>query len=242
MTLSVKHLAPGLWRWTAAHPEWRPEKGGPGGWEREVACVYYEPPEAFREGVILIDPLVPADDEGDRRKFEAALDRDVTRRGKPIAVLLGNYFHQRSAAWVEERYRARPGVEIWVPELAGDRVTGPGTRTFRPGDPLPGGVRGFEIVGLEKSETVYFIEPHRALVFADAVLGAGGGKVRVAPPSWAENSLEGQSLYEQEFRASLRRLLDLPADSLLVSHGEPVLSGGREALAEALDSPPWGRA
>jgi hypothetical protein len=34
----------------------------------------------------------------------------------------------------------------------------------------------------------------------------------------------------------LRPLLELPIERVLVSHGEPVLSGGREALAEALDA------
>jgi hypothetical protein len=35
-------------------------------------------------------------------------------------------------------------------------------------------------------------------------------------------------------RKSLGRLLDLPIEMLLVSHGEPVLSGGRAALEQAL--------
>jgi hypothetical protein len=33
----------------------------------------------------------------------------------------------------------------------------------------------------------------------------------------------------------LRPLLDLPIESVLVSHGEPVLTDGRAALADALD-------
>jgi hypothetical protein len=38
-------------------------------------------------------------------------------------------------------------------------------------------------------------------------------------------------------RAALRPLLDLPIELILVSHGEPVLAGGREALARALQAP-----
>jgi hypothetical protein len=34
--------------------------------------------------------------------------------------------------------------------------------------------------------------------------------------------------------ASLRPLLELPVERVLVSHGEPVLRGGLEALAAAL--------
>jgi hypothetical protein len=33
----------------------------------------------------------------------------------------------------------------------------------------------------------------------------------------------------------MRPLLDLPIEMVLVSHGEPVLSDGRHALARALD-------
>ena len=36
---------------------------------------------------------------------------------------------------------------------------------------------------------------------------------------------------------ALRPLLELPIESVLISHGKPVLSGGRAALAEALGWP-----
>ena len=75
--MQVERLAEGLWRWTALHPEWQPGDD----WEREVGCVYAEAPDA----VLLIDPLIPADDE---EGFWKALDRDVERLGRPVAVLL----------------------------------------------------------------------------------------------------------------------------------------------------------
>ena len=52
----VRELAPGLWRWTALHPEWTPEEAEDGeGWEREVGCIYLETPGH----IVLIDPLIP---------------------------------------------------------------------------------------------------------------------------------------------------------------------------------------
>jgi hypothetical protein len=39
---------------------------------------------------------------------------------------------------------------------------------------------------------------------------------------------------QPELRAALRPLLDLPVELVLVSHGTPVLSGGRDAIARAL--------
>ena len=40
--MDVAELAPGLWRWTAPHPEWTPAEGGPEGWEENVAAYYCE--------------------------------------------------------------------------------------------------------------------------------------------------------------------------------------------------------
>lgn len=133
-TVDVSELAPGLWRWTAAHPEWT--EGAD--WPREVGCVYYEAPEA----VVLFDPLVPPEREG----FLAALDRDVERLGRPVSILLTVPWHERSAAELTERFGARRGappagvVELplgvagetvfWLPEhlalVAGDALLGDG--------------------------------------------------------------------------------------------------------------------
>ena len=41
----------------------------------------------------------------------------------------------------------------------------------------------------------------------------------------------------QRRRERLRPLLELPIERVVVSHGEPVLAGGRDALAEALRIP-----
>ena len=240
MKMEVTSLRPGLWRWIVPHPEWKPEKGGPGGWDRAVGCVYYEPPPESREGVILFDPLAPVYDTEDWDRFWEALDRDVERIGKPVAVLLGNYFHQRSAQWILDRYRLRPGAEIWASAHARGHVQCELSKTIPPADALPGGVKGYEIDGLEKSEMVYYLPYHQALIVADALIGIGGGKVRVPPLRWAENTPEGKASYEKEFRPGLRRLLDLPIEMLLVSHGEPVLANGRAALSEALAAPAWG--
>jgi hypothetical protein len=75
-------------------------------------------------------------------------------------------------------------------------------------------------------EVVYWIPEHRALVFGDVVLGRAGG-LRL-PRAWI-----GEERYD-EVVVALRPLLELPVERALVAHGEPVLSGAREALAAAL--------
>lgn len=70
---------------------------------------------------------------------------------------------------------------------------------------------------------------HRALVPADVIDGSPGGGLCLSPDSWLA---EGVSAEAQ--RDALLPLLDLPVELVLVSHGEPVLSDGHAALAQAL--------
>jgi hypothetical protein len=114
--VQVDELAPGLWRWTAEHPEWRPGEG----WEPVVSCFYVEADDA----TVVIDPQLPAGVE--EARFWLHLDEDVGRRGRPVAVLLTTPYHRRSADVVAGRYGAR------VYDGA------------RPGDELPGGARVLE--------------------------------------------------------------------------------------------------
>jgi hypothetical protein len=88
---------------------------------------------------------------------------------------------------------------------------------------VPAGVE----VALERwDERVYWIPQHAALVFGDVVLGRE--EALRLPRSWI-----GEEHYA-EVRDGLRPLLDLPVERVLVTHGEPVLEGGREALEDAL--------
>lgn len=91
-------LAPGLFRWTAAHPDWKPtDDEGPDGWEQMVGSVLYETPEALT----LIDPLLPA--EG-RDAFLRWLDDRVA--GRPVSVLTTIRWHRRDRHELAERYSA----------------------------------------------------------------------------------------------------------------------------------------
>lgn len=237
MSLEVERIEPGLWRWTVPHPEWTPEKGKPGGWGQMVGCVYHEGADAL----VLIDPLVPAVRSADHARFWSALDADVERLGLPVAVLLANHYHVRSAREIRDRYARSRGASVWAHEetrahLDADLVTDP----FRDGAMLPGGVEARVISGLSPDETVFWIPQRATLVFADALLGAGNGELRVPPLSWAVQDPAGRARYEREFKPQLRALLELPIERVLVAHGELVLSGGHAALGQALESPAWG--
>lgn len=207
--MEILEIAPGLWRWTAYHEQWA----------QDVGSVYVE----TGEGVVLIDPLVPAEDT---ERFWRALDADVQRGGGRVHVLVTVFWHTRSARELVERYEAR----VWAPSrgrAAIARRAGTVTDPFRPEDRLPGALQA--LATARAAEVVFWIPEHQALVPGDALLGDGRGGVRMCPESWLPDTVGHAKLAE-----SLRPLLDLPVERVLVSHGEPVLQDGRRALAEAL--------
>jgi len=238
--LVVTRIADGLWRWTAPHPEWTPEKDKPGGWGRMVGAVYSEPPAGSSDPVALIDPIAPPEGSPEAEKFWAALDRDLERAGRPVAVLIGNGYHLRSARDVERRYAGRYGVTIHAHGGSVARLGFEPAGLFGPGPALVAGVDALPIEALDEGETAFFIRSRRVLVFADAVLGAGGGRLAVAPPSWAPEGETARARYHERFRASIGRLVDLDPAIVLPSHGEPALERGRDALAAAVAGPAWG--
>jgi glyoxylase-like metal-dependent hydrolase (beta-lactamase superfamily II) len=214
----VDELRPGLWRWTATHPEWTPEAGGEDGWEPEVSS--YAVQEAGT--LVLIDPLVPDDEE---ERFWRALDSDVERHGRPH-VLLTVFWHTRSTQTILDRYDgARAFAPAAWPDEARERV--PSAELFELGATLPGGIeaRGTE----HRGEALLWIPAHRALAAGDILLGTRDGGLRVCPDSWLRPGVTGEML-----REGLRPLLELPIELLLLTHGEPVLDDARAKLAAAL--------
>jgi hypothetical protein len=126
-----------------------------------------------------------------------------------VAILTTIGFHRRSRDELAARY---------------------GARTSRARRTLPKGVDSRPIRGA--GETMFWLEEHRALVPGDRVIGAGEEGLRLCPASWLRYLPSGIST--AELAARLRPLLDLPIEIVLVSHGEPVIGGGRDALARTL--------
>lgn len=206
--MDAREISPGLRRWTGRHPEWK----------AEVGSVSWRSADAF----CLIDPIVPPE-AGDR--FWSALDQDAERFALPLHVLITVYWHARQAREVVERYGAR----LWAHAPARapiERRAGPVDEIFSPGDRLPGGIEVFQARG---SEVVFWIPTPRALVTGDVILGREGGGLELCPESWHPKG-GGHT----RVRENLSALADLPIERVLVSHGEPVLEGGRAAFARLL--------
>jgi hypothetical protein len=101
----------------------------------------------------------------------AALDRDVARLDRPVAVLLTAPWHRRDAASIAERY----GTTVWARPAAQTRLP-----FETQAGPLPAGIETFSAGGVWEGDVAFYIRPHRALVVAEFFMGINGG-LRVCP-------------------------------------------------------------
>jgi hypothetical protein len=216
----VEEIARGIWRWTARHPEWQPDVE----WAREVASFAF----AVGETLVLVDPLVP--DEVWPRLDALAEGRAA------VAALITIPYHVRSSEEVVARYGAR--ASVWGhPAVARRMRNGSALRPLEPGAALPGGAEAFAIGSPRRQEQPLWFPSHRALAFGDAVVGVEGA-LRV----WMWEVVDPpkqKAWYRGRFVPSLEPLLDLDVEHVLVTHGAPIVGGGREALREALAADPW---
>jgi hypothetical protein len=152
--VTASEIAPGLLRWTAPHPDWRPgaTPGDPDDWEQLVGCVLYELPGT----VALIDPLLPS---SGREQFLEWLDGRIGERA--VTILTTIRWHRRDRAELTARYRAST------------------TRTW---NAVPAGIEPRPLRGA--GETLFWLPGVGTLVCGDAVLGAVGGGLRLCPESW----------------------------------------------------------
>jgi hypothetical protein len=140
-------LTPGLWRWTAPHPEWKAgaAPGSSADWPREVGCALLLTDEA----AVFIDAM-PTPEEGSFWRW--ADERCAGRRAYALTTIA---FHRRGRAELVARYQASTSraqrnlpagvvaiglrgageTVFWLPEqrtlVAGDRLLGAGEGRLR---------------------------------------------------------------------------------------------------------------
>jgi hypothetical protein len=153
--MSPAEIVPGLWRWTAPHPDWSP-RAAPGSaedWEQMVSSVLYELPDV----VALIDPLLPHDG---REHFLGWLDERIAAR--PVGILTTIRWHRRDRDELAERYRAATSPRAW--------------------NAVPSGVEPRPLRGA--GETLFWLPGPAALVCGDRLIGAPDGGLQLCPESW----------------------------------------------------------
>jgi hypothetical protein len=147
-------IVPGLYRWTAAHPQWkaRAEPGSAQDWEENVGSVLYEAPDVE----VLIDPLLPSED---REGFLRWLDQRID--GRPVSILTTIRWHRRDRDELAERYHST---------------------TSRAWNAIPAGVKPQPLRGA--GETMYWLAGVATLVAGDRLIGGRAGGLEVCPQSW----------------------------------------------------------
>jgi hypothetical protein len=204
----------GIWRWTARHPEWHPGEFG-----AEVASFAVDAGAT----TLLVDPLLPGGAED--AETIAALD-DVV--GGDVAIVVSIPYHTRSAEPLADRYGApilgHPAVHKRLSSTERFRAVAAGE------DGLPGGVVFHSIGKPRRFEMPVWIPGVQALVFGDAVVEADG-VLRV----WDDKP----DFVHEKLNPTIAPLVDLAPERVLVTHGEPILSGGAAELRRALEREPF---
>jgi glyoxylase-like metal-dependent hydrolase (beta-lactamase superfamily II) len=179
-------------------------------WEQLVTSTCVQ----SQDEVALLDPLAPPESA---REIWERLDRSP-----PSTIVVLKPDHVRDVDLFARRYDAQAfGPELFFP----DNVPETKLEPVHPGDELPGGLVAL-YDGRGRNETPLWLPEQRALVFADG-LTAPGGELRVWATPW----------HEERALPALRRLLELPFELVIVSHGEPVHD--RAAFERALERGPW---
>ncbi len=219
----MNQLTEGLWRWTARHPEWHPGEFG-----AEVASYAAR---ASDDTTLLIDPLLPPDPSS----VLAGIDDILTKR---LAILITIPYHVRSAEELWKRYKQHAETSIHGHRACAKRLADssafheidPGrAASRRPSRRTPSGSR----VATRRRSTCRAMS---ALVFGDAVAETGGRLV-----VWSGDKIDSkvERFYRERFNPTLEPLLELDFDRVLATHGQPLMSGGKRALRQALDAKPW---
>ena len=164
--------------------------------------------------VALLDPLAPPDDATEVwERFDAV---------PPTLVVVLKPDHVRDVDLFVRRY----GAHAFGPSLFWrDDIPETQLEPIEPGSELPGGLLAL-YDGRGRNETPLWLPEQRAIVFADA-LTAPGGELRVWASPW----------HEERALPALHALLELPFETVIVSHGEPVHD--RAAYERALELAPW---
>jgi hypothetical protein len=222
----LTRIATGIHRWSTPHPQWRPRNA----WGADVASF------ALVTGALLslVDPLLPPAGSAEQEQVVKGLDA-LVERARRVEILITIPYHVRSAVEILERYGARLPVEVWGHPAAKRRLgASVPLNATEPGGQAGAIALAQRIGSPVRQETPLFFPDHRALAFGDAVIGIEG-KLRV----WQSVNADQERWYRERFIPTLEPLLDLDAERVLVTHGPPILEGGRRKLADALEAGPW---
>jgi glyoxylase-like metal-dependent hydrolase (beta-lactamase superfamily II) len=167
---------------------------------------------------VIIDPMIPP---------EGLVWFDGP--GAPEHAIMSNRHHDRDAWRLRDAFGCTVHcIRNGVHELEGRGPVEP----FDFGDELPGGIVVYEVDAICPDETALHIPRHRALAVADGVVNWDGGEQLQFVPDWL---MDDPEVTKQRLRDAYRDLLELDFDVLLPAHGDPLTTGGKQALREFVE-------
>jgi hypothetical protein len=174
----------------------------------EVSSYYVEP------AATLVDPLLPPEGIEWFRSHRA-----------PERIVLTNRHHYRHS----DRFQSEFGCPVLASEPGLHEFSdGREVEGFAFGDELAEGITAHEVGAICPDETALHIELGDGfLSVADGVINYDG--LRFVPDNLIGHDPEA---VKEGLRDAYRRLLSLDFDGLMCAHGDPIPSGGREALRE----------
>ena len=220
----MRELRPGLWHWTAPHPDWRPDEP----WDQNVSSYAIDDGERL----LFFDPIAPPTElaqlaaeretavvltapwhERDARRLVEQLDAPVYTPLPDTA----EYLMQTYGVTAEQAGDGSPDIAWLLREGIGE------ARPYAAGERLDVGVETFP--GQKPNDLVLWVESHRAVVAGDTFVDFGQGLE--VNSRW----LDSQGIAREQVLVGLRPLLELPVEHVLATHGGPY---DRAALTDAL--------
>ncbi len=163
------------------------------------------------EGNLCVDPVDPSDEVLDRLAREGVAQ-----------ILITNRNHTRAANRVRERTGAR--VAIHPADAAYAREQGTAIDAELEVGERVGPLTIVAVPGKSPGEIAFHDPARRLLIVGDVVVGNPAGQLSLL----RERVMDDPA----RLRASVRSLLELDFDALMVGDGVPIRAGGRERLRE----------
>jgi hypothetical protein len=205
--------------------------------EKTRGSVFVSYALATDRGPVLVDPCLPAADAD-----QALREHLRAMGGVPVASVLTNDMHERDAY----EFRRIDGTPVWAPAAGVPDYDGTPDHLFEGGALLPGGLRAIKIDGPFPGDTVLSWtapEGTRVLFTGDMVIGGAFDEdPRVDVPRrglglylHGVNSHPRGSKDMEDFKASLRQVLNEEFDLICPAHGRPHGADPKDALARILE-------
>ena len=209
----MRALQPGLWHWTAPHPDWQPSEP----WDQNVSSYAIDDGERL----LLFDPIAPPSElETLAAERETAVvltapwhERDTQRLVERLAVPVytplpdtAEYLMQTYGLTAEQAGDGSPDVVWLLKEGLGE------AHVYTARDRLNVGVEAFP--GEKPNDMVLWIESYRTVIAGDTLVDFGRGLE--INPRWLRPDMTREQVVE-----GLRPLLELSVAHVLATHGGP---------------------